>query len=127
MGRPFLIKREKSLDDELADDPKSLSAPNDEKWFLLFPTKNDWRYMSDIKGIEEGLAWIRSNCTKENIRSLAIPALGCGLGGLDWKDVGPLMCSYLRDISIHVEIYLPLEKKIKEEFLKKEYLCQART
>lgn len=124
MGRPFLVKREKSLDDELADDPKSLSISNEAKWFLLFPTKDDWRYRSNIKGIEQGLAWIQSNYTKEGIKSLALPALGCGLGRLDWNDVGPLMCKYLANLRIPIQIYLPLEKKIGQKFLSREFLLK---
>ena len=125
MGRPFLIKREKSLDDELADDPKSLSISNEEKWFLLFPTKDDWRYRSNIKGIEQGLAWLQSNYKKEGIKSLALPALGCGLGRLDWNDVGPLMCKYLTNLRIPIQIYLPLEKKIRQKFLTQEFLLKT--
>jgi hypothetical protein len=53
------------------------------KWFLLFPTRRHWREKSDIGGIEKGLQWIRDNYRREGIQSLAIPALGCGLGGLD--------------------------------------------
>lgn len=125
MGKPFLIQREKSLDEELADDPKSLTPSNDEKWFLLFATKDDWRHNSNIEGIKKGLIWIQSNYSKLGIKSLAMPALGCGLGNLDWKDVGPLMCKYLAKISIPVQIYLPLEKKIEPEFLTEEYLLKT--
>ena len=48
MGKPYLHKREKSLDYELADDPLSLTNGNGETWFLLFPTKDNWRYKADI-------------------------------------------------------------------------------
>ena len=125
MGKPYLIKREKSIDDDLADDPKSLTAPNDEKWFLLFATKNNWRDASDLGGIEKGLAWVKANYEKEGIRSLAMSALGCGLGGLDWKDVGPLMCKYLATLSIQVQIYLPLEKPIKDDFVSPKFLLST--
>jgi len=122
MGKPYLYKRESSLDYELADEPASLSSMNAAKWFLLFPTKNHWREMSDIAGIEEGLQWIQSNYEKQGMRSLAVPALGCGLGQLEWRDVGPLLCRYLSVLDIQAAIYLPREKKVPEELLSPDFL-----
>ncbi len=122
MGRPQLYKRESWLDYQLADEPSGLSNGSPETWFLLFPTKRHWREMADIRGIEEGLQWFQQNCSREGIRSLAAPALGCGLGRLEWRDVGPLMCRYLSEVDIPAQIYLPAEKKIPEEFLTGEYL-----
>jgi hypothetical protein len=122
MGKPFLYKREASLDDELMDEPKGFQSPNGNKWFLLFPTKSHWRENSDINGIEKGLIWFKSNYTSERIKSVAIPALGCGLGNLEWKNVGPLMCKYLSKIGIDVTIYLPREKEISPEYLKPDFL-----
>ena len=122
MGQPQLYKRETSLDYELADETQSLPNGNAEKWFLLFPTKRNWRERSDISGIEEGLNWLANNYKQEGIKSLALPALGCGLGRLDWKDVGPLMCRYLKNFDINVVIYLPAERKISKEFLTKDFL-----
>ncbi|MCS7283598.1 MAG: DarT ssDNA thymidine ADP-ribosyltransferase family protein [Anaerolineae bacterium] len=120
MGKPYLYKREVSLERELAEGP--LPEANEATWFLLFPTKRHWRERSDIHGIEEGLRWIREHYRAEGIRSLAVPALGCGLGGLDWRDVGPLMARYLADLEIQVAIYLPQEKKVPPELLSREFL-----
>jgi len=124
MGKPQLYKREASFEHELADDSASLSNADIAKWFLLFPTKQHWKNRADIKGIEEGLQWIVSNYKKENIKSLAIPALGCGLGRLEWREVGPLMCKYLRTIEIPVSIYVPAEKKVPDEEISKEFLLK---
>ena len=122
MGKPQLYKREASLDYELADEPRTLSNGNAEKWFLLFPTKSHWREKADIVGIEEGIHSITSNYKKEGIKSLAVPALGCGLGRLAWQDVGPLMCRYLQTVDITVAIYIPVEKNISSEFYTKDFL-----
>ena len=122
MGRPQAYKREASLDYELADEPHGLPNGNAGKWFLLFPTKRDWKELADINGIEEGLKWLANNYANEGIKSLAIPALGCGLGRLDWSSVGPLMCRYLKTLNIPVAIYLPAEKKIPKEFLSQDFL-----
>jgi hypothetical protein len=122
MGVPALYKRETSTDYQLADEPESMSCLNGETWFLLFPTKRDWREDADIEGIERGLQWVVANYKTEGIKSLALPALGCGLGNLEWKQVGPLMCKYLSMLDIPVFIYLPAEKKIPEEFLNPSFL-----
>lgn len=54
-----------------------------------FPTKRHWRGKSSLADIEAGLAalveWVRA----ERIRSIALPPLGCGNGGLNWEDVRP--------------------------------------
>lgn len=122
LGKPYLYRREAFIDEELADEPASLANPNANKWFLLFATKRHWREPSDLKGIEQGLQWLQDHYQSEGIRSLAMPALGCGLGGLDWRDVGPLMCRYLAPLSIPVAIYLPREKPIAPELLTPEFL-----
>jgi len=122
MGKPYLYKRESSADYELADEPSTLSKANAETWFLLFATKRHWREPADIEGIEKGLQWLRENYKKDGIKELALPALGCGLGGLNWKDVGPLLCKYLSTLDIPVAIYLPVERETPEEQLSKEFL-----
>jgi len=128
MGQPFLYKRESPFDEELIDEPTVIdktngsSTLNGEKWFLLFATKRHWKEDSDLKGIEEGLNWLVSNYRKEGIKSIALPALGCGLGNLDWKDIGPTMVRHLAKMDIRAVIYLPREKPIDEDLLKPEFL-----
>ena len=40
------------------------------------------------------------------IRSVAIPKLGCGLGGLDWNKIRPLIVEKMSSLDgINVEIY----------------------
>jgi O-acetyl-ADP-ribose deacetylase (regulator of RNase III) len=121
-GKPYIYKREGSFDYELADAPLTLTNANLETWFLLFPTKHDWRKPADIAGIEEGLKWLQRNYKREGIKSLAVPALGCGLGKLDWHDVGPLICRYLATFDIPIRVYLPTEKKVPLELLTKDFL-----
>ena len=124
MGKPQIYKREASFEHELADEPSSLSNAELGKWFLLFPTKQHWRNNADIKGIEEGLLWLVNNYIKQGVKSLAIPALGCGLGKLKWRDIGPLMCRYLRTMDITVSVYLPAEHRVPEEELSKDFLLK---
>ena len=54
------------------------------------------------------------NYNELNITSLAIPALGCGNGGLEWKDVGPMLYQHLLQLDIPVELYIP-EKNISQK------------
>lgn len=123
-GKPYVYKRERPIDSELAEDSTAFTTANSKKWFLLFPTKRHWRDSSKIDDIEEGLRWLDKNYKTEGIESLAVPALGCGLGGLDWQEVGPLMCGHLSTYDIEVGIYLPREREIPQEFLTPEFLLK---
>lgn len=61
------------------------------KWVVNFPTKRDWRAKSRYEDIESGLKALLEEMRRRNIRSIAVPPLGCGLGGLDWKKVRPMI------------------------------------
>ncbi|MEW6202451.1 MAG: DarT ssDNA thymidine ADP-ribosyltransferase family protein [bacterium] len=122
MGKPYIYKRGISLDFQLADESASLKNGNAETWFLLFPTKNHWREDADFAAIERGMQWLKENYEREGVKSLAIPALGCGLGKLGWEDVGPMLCKYLRDFNVPVQLYIPTERQIPEHYLKREFL-----
>lgn len=57
------------------------------RYIINFPTKRHWRGASRIEDIENGLTDLVEVIKAQNISSIAIPPLGCGLGGLDWKIV----------------------------------------
>jgi O-acetyl-ADP-ribose deacetylase (regulator of RNase III) len=120
MGKPYLYQRE-SFED-VFNDTATFPDPMENKWFLLFPTKRHWRENSDINGIEQGLRWIQTHYQSLTITSLALPALGCGLGNLSWRDVGPLMVRYLSQLPIPVAIYLPREEQMQQEWLTPAFL-----
>lgn len=61
------------------------------KIIINFPTKRHWREKSRIEDIESGLKDLIKILKDSHIHSVAIPPLGCGLGGLDWKIVRPLI------------------------------------
>ncbi len=56
-----------------------------------FPTKDHWREPSCLQDIKYGIRSLIHAVEMFDIQSIAIPALGCGLGGLDWNDVRPLI------------------------------------
>lgn len=73
---------------------------------IHFPTKVDWRNPSKLHWIELGLIDLVNQVNQREIKSIAIPALGCGLGGLDWEDVRPLIvAAAARMPDCRVEIY----------------------
>lgn len=59
------------------------------KYIVNFPTKRDWRAKSRIEDIRIGLRSLVEEIRKLGISSVALPPLGCGLGGLRWRDVRP--------------------------------------
>lgn len=59
------------------------------RFIINFPTKRHWRNMSRMEDIEEGLRDLARVLREKNIRSVAVPPLGCGLGGLKWEAVRP--------------------------------------
>jgi len=59
------------------------------RWIINFPTKRHWRAASRIADVEAGLKDLVATIQRLGIRSIAIPPLGCGNGGLDWRDVRP--------------------------------------
>ena len=61
------------------------------KYIINFPTKRHWRGRSKVEYIESGLRDLVDVICDRRIRSIAIPPLGAGLGGLAWRDVRGLI------------------------------------
>lgn len=71
-------------------------------------TKRHWREDSQLSIVQSGLDKLRLWCEENAIQSIAIPALGCGRGNLEWKDVEPLLKEFSDSLPlVEVEIYLP--------------------
>jgi len=77
-----------------------------DRWVLCFPTKKDWREPSKLEYIEAGLKKLVDTYEARGITDIAIPKLGCGLGGLSWGDVRPLMEKHLSGAGMDIEIYV---------------------
>jgi O-acetyl-ADP-ribose deacetylase (regulator of RNase III) len=78
------------------------------KYIINFPTKRHWRGKSRIEDIESGLGSLRTEIQERGIRSIAIPPLGAGLGGLDWKQVRPRIEQALKALDeVRILVYEP--------------------
>jgi hypothetical protein len=75
---------------------------------LNFPTKDHWRENSSLEAITAGLEYLEEHYREWGIESLAVPPLGSGLGGLDWRVVGPTLYQHLARLDIPVELYAPV-------------------
>src|SRR5262245_59727085 len=89
LGEPYLYRR-----DELP-------------WILNFPTKGHWRAVSRLADIVAGLEYLEQHYRAWRITSLAVPALGCGQGGVEWRVVGPVLVHYLDRLDIPLKLYAP--------------------
>lgn len=80
------------------------------KFIINFPTKRHWRQPSLMSDIDAGLVDLIVQVKRLNIRSIAIPPLGCGNGGLDWDQVRPRIEAAFKDLpSVDVRLFPPSE------------------
>lgn len=78
------------------------------RFIINFPTKRHWKGKSRIEDIEAGLVALAQEISDRGIKSVAIPPLGAGLGGLEWDDVLRRIKAALQDIAgVDVIIYEP--------------------
>lgn len=79
------------------------------RYVINFPTKGHWRAKSRIEDIESGLTALVNEVRTRRIASIAIPPLGCGLGGLDWSTVRPMIEKAFEPLpAVHVLLYEPV-------------------
>lgn len=86
-------------------DTGELTAP---RYIINFPSKRHWRGKSRMEDIESGLVALVATIRARGIRSIAIPPLGSGLGGLDWAQVRPRIEAALRELEdVRVMVFEP--------------------
>lgn len=84
------------------------NAQTNPRFIINFPTKNHWREQSKIEYIESGLQSLVEAIEHYKIKSIAIPALGCGLGGLDYKEVKLLSEQAFVDlVKVNILLFVP--------------------
>lgn len=81
-----------------------------ERIIVNFPTKKDWKHRSKYEYIETGLVALVEAISQHHIRSIAIPPLGCGNGGLDWAEVKPMIERHLGPLHTEVIVYEPSDQ-----------------
>ena len=83
--------------------------PKIHRYIINFPTKRHWRDPSRIEDIQTGIQALAEEVRSRRIASIAIPALGSGLGGLRWNDVRPIIESGLRELEeVRITVYEPV-------------------
>ena len=86
-------------------EPQELMGP---RWIVNFPTKRHWRDPSRMEWVVEGLQDLRGFLLSHKVQSIAVPALGAGLGGLDWPAVRSHIEAAWGDLPVDVRVYEPL-------------------
>jgi O-acetyl-ADP-ribose deacetylase (regulator of RNase III) len=76
-------------------------------FIVNFPTKDDWRTPSQLSWIRDGLVDLKNHVIIDQILSLALPALGCGLGELVFDDVRQLVEEIFGPLDIEITLFAP--------------------
>ena len=78
------------------------------KYIINFPTKRHWKGKSKMEDIESGLKALTADVERLGIQSIAVPPLGCGLGGLKWSEVRPLIEEAFVSLpDVQVQLFAP--------------------
>nr|WKF57740.1 hypothetical protein HUO10_002233 [Paraburkholderia busanensis] len=80
------------------------------RWIVNFPTKQHWRAPSRLEWVVDGLKDLRRFLIENNVRSIAIPALGAGNGGLNWDDVRTEIEAALHDMDTEILVFEPTDQ-----------------
>ena len=100
----------------LVHDLRRLQNP---RYVINFPTKRHWKGNSKIEDIDSGLRALIADIRRLDIRSIALPPLGCGLGGLNWAEVRPKIVQAFADLpEVRVLLYEPVGAPVAEKMAK---------
>ena len=83
-----------------------------ERLIINLPTKRHWKLPSTYEYVESGLVSLVAYLNANAVQSMAMPALGCGNGGLDWKIVKPMIERHLAELEVSIWVYEPKIKRI---------------
>ncbi len=86
------------------------------RYIINFPTKRHWREKSRLEDITAGLQDLVNVIRQKGICSIAIPPLGCGLGGLNWAEVRPLILAAMEGVpQVQAWVYEPAGAPMAEQ------------
>lgn len=80
------------------------------RWIVNFPTKQHWRAPSRIEWVVEGLQDLRHFLIEQQVKSIAIPPLGAGNGGLEWAEVREQIERALGDLDVDILVFEPTKQ-----------------
>lgn len=81
------------------------------RWIINFPTKEQWYRPTKLEWVQNGLIALKSVIKEKQIKSIALPPLGCGNGGLNWKVVRPIIEKELFELEdVEIIVYEPVAK-----------------
>jgi len=75
---------------------------------VALATKDTWRDPSKYEYVEKGIKELAKAIIYHKLESVAIPALGCGLGTLDWSKVKQIITSGLENLQVEIKLYAPI-------------------
>jgi O-acetyl-ADP-ribose deacetylase (regulator of RNase III)/uncharacterized protein YwgA len=93
------------------------------RYIINFPTKQHWRNNSKIEYITSGLDDLIKVIEQYKIKSIAIPQLGCGNGGLEWDEVRQIIIEKLSCLDIDINIFAPTPQtdQVNEKFTDQQF------
>lgn len=77
------------------------------RWIVNFPTKRHWKAPSELVWVKDGLQDLRRFLLEKSVKSIAIPPLGAGNGGLEWSEVREQIKLALEDLDVEILVYEP--------------------
>ncbi|EMA8635822.1 macro domain-containing protein, partial [Cronobacter sakazakii] len=90
---------------------KSFDAHGRDIEIINFPTKDHWRNKSKYEYIEKGLIWLSTYLDSKHGKTITLPALGCGHGGLDWDVVKKMIQDALSKSDNEILVFSPQASK----------------
>ncbi len=94
---------------------RRLASP---RFLINFPTKRHWRQPSKLEYVRDGLRDLVAQIKQLNIKSIAVPPLGCGNGGLDWLAVRPLVIEAFASVpDVRVVLFEPAEAPLAHQII----------
>jgi O-acetyl-ADP-ribose deacetylase (regulator of RNase III) len=95
-----------------------ISSDKNPRFIINFPTKRHWKEDSKLEYIRKGLKALTATIKQYQIKSIALPPLGCGMGGLNWIEVLPLIHQAFKDLpDMKVIVFPPTAPETPKEII----------